>query len=341
MRVQEFDGTAREWNDFVRDREEWTHFHLYEWRDLIRDVHGHDTRYLAARSEDGDLSGVLPLVRVHNPLFGHYVVSMPFVNYGGPLGSAEAVDALADRAVTTARGEGADLLEMRSRERRDLSLPVSHRRVTVVLDLPDDAGTLWDALDGSVRNQVRKPDKKGVDVRFGPDQIAPFFRVFSQHMRDLGIPTQPRSLFASARETFGDDVWFGCAYHEGEPVACGAGFRWNGEFEMTWASALMEHRSLCANMLLYWRFMERAIGEGLDTFNFGRCPPDSGRHRFKKQWGSRDEELWWYQHAANGTEATPSHEDDALYADWGPKLWQELPLPVANALGPRVVRYIP
>jgi hypothetical protein len=36
---------------------------------------------------------------------------------------------------------------------------------------------------------------------------------------------------------------------------------------------------------------------------------------------------------------TPS-PDDAAYA-WGPRLWKHLPVPLATALGPRIVKYIP
>ena len=32
--------------------------------------------------------------------------------------------------------------------------------------------------------------------------------------------------------------------------------------------------------------------------------------------------------------------DDAAYS-WGPRLWKKLPLPVATALGPHIVRGIP
>jgi hypothetical protein len=108
---------------------------------------------------------------------------------------------------------------------------------------------------------------------------------------------------------------------------------------MAWASALVEFKRIAPNMLLYWSFMERAIGEGLTLFNFGRCTPGSGTHRFKQQWGSRDEPLWWYGSSRRDGAATPS-PNDAGYS-WGPRLWKHLPTPVATALGPRIVRYIP
>ncbi|HEY7192134.1 MAG TPA: FemAB family XrtA/PEP-CTERM system-associated protein [Gemmatimonadales bacterium] len=340
LTVERFTGSPAEWDTFVRFAETGTQCHLWGWKSVIERVLGHECIYLVARAPDGRVAGVLPLVRVSSPLFGSYLVSMPFLNYGGALGSDGAVQVLVARALEIARSGDIELLEMRSRHPLPVELPVSHRKITVVRDLaPGRPAQVWDSLRAKVRSQIRRPQKEGIVVRFGPDQVGPFFLVFSRHMRDLGTPTQSRRLFEAAVETFPAQVWFGCAYAGAYPVAAGCGFRWNGEFEMTWAASLAEYNAIAPNMLLYWAFMERAAEQGLATFNFGRCSPGSGTHRFKQQWGGRDEPLWWYQHTTGRRAATPSPDDKAF--SWGPRVWKRLPLPIANMLGPRVVRLIP
>jgi len=337
--VEPFQGSSAEWDAVVRSSTGWTQFHLYDWRRIFEEVFGHECIYLVARNEQGTIGGILPLVRVRSVLFGHYLVSLPFLNYGGPLGTPEAVRALAAAAAERAATDSVKLLELRSRQELPLDLPVSHRKITVVLDLPPQGSqALFKSFDSKLRSQIRRPQKEGVEVRFGREQVDPFFEVFSSHMRDLGTPTQPRRFFEAIAESF-PDAWFGCAWLGEKPVACGAGFRWGGEFEMTWASSLYAYSKLAPNMLLYWAFMERAMEQGLTLFNFGRCTPGSGTHRFKRQWGSRDEQLWWYQRGRGDTTATPSPDQGAF--SWGPRLWRRLPLPVATALGPRIVRYIP
>jgi len=339
--VGRFDGAAEEWDAFVRLASGWTHFHLAGWRSVIERVHGHECLYFAARDGAGKLAGVLPLVRVKSLLFGHFAVSMPFLNYGGPLGSDEAVAALVAHAVELARRDGVKLLELRSRVPLAIDLPVSHRKITVLLDLPaGDPDKLFTGLKAKVRSQVRRPQKEGVTVRFGPDQVGPFFDVFSRNMRDLGTPAQPRRLFEAIAEQFPNDAWFGCAWLGARPIGCGCGFRWAGEVEMTWASTIAEFNRIAPNMLLYWAFLERAAQEGLSVFNFGRCTPGGGTHRFKQQWGGRDQPLYWYAYApGGGPGATPS-PDDSAYA-WGPRLWKRLPVGLATALGPHIVRGIP
>jgi len=340
-RVELYEGTPAEWDAFVRGAAGWTHFHLWGWRDVIERTHRHECPYLAARGPNAVLEGVLPLVRVRSRLFGHFLVSMPFLNYGGPLGGAEAVRALAAEAVAIAERDRAKLLELRSLEPLPLDLPVSHRKITVVLDVPPGGPeALFEGFKAKLRSQIRRPEKEGVSVRFGREQIGPFYTVFSRHMRDLGTPTQPRRFFDVIADEFGGDAWFGCAYLGEVPIACGAGFRWGGEFEMTWASALVAYNRLSPNMALYWAFLERAAREGVTRFNFGRCTPGSGTHRFKQQWGARDVPLHWYQHATGGREVHTPSPDDGAYS-WGPRLWKRLPVALATALGPPIVRGIP
>lgn len=341
LAVAPFDGDPAVWDALVRSAAGWSHFHRWGWKAVLERTHGLECSYLAARDARGQLEGVLPLVRVRSRLFGHFLVSMPFVNYGGPLGSDAAIGSLVAHATELAQRDGVKLLELRSRVPLRVDLPVSHRKITVLLDLPaGDPDKLFAGLKAKVRSQVRRPQKEGVTARFGPDQVGPFFDVFSRHMRDLGTPTQPRRLFEAIAEQFPDDAWFGCAYLGARPIGCGCGFRWGGEFEMTWASTLVEFNSISPNMLLYWAFLERAAKEGLSVFNFGRCTPGGGTHRFKQQWGGRDEPLYWYEYAPGGGAAATPSPDDSAYA-WGPRLWKRLPVRVATALGPRIVRGIP
>jgi len=337
--VERYQGTESEWDAFAAAQAGYTHFHRLRWRQLVERVFGHECIYLASRDEHGRLNGVLPLVRVKSLVFGHFLVSMPFLNYGGPIGTEAGIRALVDAATTMARRDRVKLLELRSRIPLPISLPVSHRKITVVMDLPDKPEALFKRFDSKLRSQVRRPQKDGVTMRFGADQVEPFFGVFAQHMRELGTPTQPLRLFRAIAELFPDDSVFACAYLNDQPVAAGCGFQFGKEFEMTWASSLRPFNKHAPNMLLYWACMERAIAQGLTTFNFGRCTRGAGTYKFKMQWGGREEELWWYGAASQSDATTPSPNDGAY--SWGPRVWRHLPTAVATALGPRIVRYIP
>jgi serine/alanine adding enzyme len=338
LQVERFTGPADEWNAFASRQPGYTHFHRHEWRDIMRGVLRHETIYLAARDREGHLHAVMPLVRVKSRLFGHFLVSMPFLNYGGPLGTRSGIRAVVDAAVQLS-GPGVKLLELRSAIPLPLSLPVSHRKITVILDVAGDADATFKAFDSKLRSQIRKPMKEGVDVLFGPDQVHGFYNVFARHMRDLGTPAQSPNLFSTIARVFSAESLFACAYWNGEPVAAGCGFFFGDEFELTWAASLKSANRIAPNMLLYWSLMRRCIDAGCQRFNFGRCTPGSGTHRFKMQWGGREQPLWWYAHSRSHEATTPSPDQGAYR--WGPRVWRHLPVFLANFVGPRIVRLLP
>lgn len=342
MNVSRFEGTPADWDNFVRAQRGWSHFHLYGWRTVMERVFRHECIYLAARDESGRIAGVLPLVRIRSLIFGHFLVSMPFLNYGGPLGTDEAVGALVAEASALAARLGVKLMELRSRTELPIALPVSHRKITVLLDLPATPDALMKQLPAKLRSQVRRPTKDGVTAKIGPDQLNGFYEVFAHHMRDLGTPVLPRRFFEVARDVFGDQIVFAVAYHEDRPVACGCGFLWDTEFEISWASALRSHNAMSPNMLIYWELMAHVIGRGVRVFNFGRCTRGSGTHKFKMQWGSREEQLWWYRGgaaASSDESATPS-QDTGVFA-LASRAWQRLPVSLTTRLGPAIVKFIP
>jgi FemAB-related protein (PEP-CTERM system-associated) len=336
MQVERFSGDPAAWDSFAESQRGYTHYHRYGWRTVMESVFGHTGIYLVARRDDKTIAGVLPLIRLRSALFGHQLCSMPFLNYGGALGDDDAVRALTTAALDEARRQRIDVVELRSRVPLPIDLPVSTHKITATLELsPGHPELFWKALPSSVRNQVRKPQKAGVEMRFGADQIIPFFHVFARNMRDLGTPTHTVALFEAIARTFPQDVIFGCGYVDGVAVAGGCAIVWGSEIEMVWGSTLREYnRSHAPNMLLYWSFMELACQRGLRVFNFGRCTAGSSTHRFKRQWGARDEPLYWYgPHVAQLA-------DEGAAEKWGPRVWRHLPLPVANRIGPLVRRGI-
>lgn len=339
--IAPFEGTKAEWDGAAQALDGSSFCHRAGWRSVMEEVLGHQTWWWVARGSEGDILGALPLVRVKSRIFGDYLVSMPFLSYGGPVGSVDARRALAAHAIQLADELNVDLLELRTRhDLLDSGLTTNARKLTVVKALPETSEELWEkGLRAKVRSQVRRPLKEGMTVRFGPDQLEPFYEVFATAMRDLGTPVLPRRFFEKLRLEFDDDVLFGVVDFKGSPVAAGCGFFGDDEFEITWAGASREYSRLAPNMLLYWGFMEECIRLGSSLFNFGRCSPDSGTHRFKTQWGTDEERLPWLQRSPTGLLSTPNPDSAKFRA--ATATWRRLPVGVANLIGPRLSRLLP
>jgi len=331
---------GEEWDALVERDPQGTFCQLSGWADVMKDGLSHPVVQLEARDADGVLRGVLPLVRVRSLLSGRCLISMPFLNYGGPLGIAEARERLLANAVEMAEAERIDVLEIRTRDPVAGSLPSTPAKVMTLLDLPDSVEALWsDTFRAKLRSQIRRPIKEGMKLRAGPDQLGAFYTVFKRNMRDLGTPVLPRRFFEALRATFPDEALFTAVYHGEIPVAGGCGILWRGEFEITWASSLREYNRMSPNMLLYAGTMEEVIRRGGDTFNFGRSTPGGGTHRFKRQWGGKDVPLPWIVRSrrAAGAGTRPAGRASELAAG----TWQKMPLPVADRLGPLLARWLP
>jgi len=96
-------------------------------------------------------------------------------------------------------------------------------------------------------------------------------------------------------------------------------------------------RQRAGNDFMYWEVMRRAAGRGSRVFDFGRSKIGTGAHDFKKNWGFVPENLCYRYKLAPGA-SIPDHNP------LNPKYrlfiagWKRLPLVVANAIGPSIVR---
>ena len=333
-------SSASEWDRFVSAAPDSTFCHLHGWQSVMTDVLRHESIHLAARDAHGDIRGVLPLVRVRGVL-GHYLISLPFMNDGGPVGTEDACALLAAHALAEARQSGAGVLELRSRRAVPGDLQTSYRKVAVHLPLPDTVEALWaTTFKAKLRSQVRRPAKEGMTARAGVGELDAFYRVFARNMRDLGTPVLPRSFFEKLQSTFGERVMFTAVFTaDGVPAAASCSLQWRDEIEVTWASSLREFNKLSPNLLLYGTMMEQAIGRGVRVFNFGRSTPGAATHRFKQQWGGVDIPLPWASWSRVADTGTPSADGAGLRL--AQTMWKRMPLFAANRLGPVLARQLP
>ena len=335
------DIEQQEWDDFVESHPDATGYHLWRWRTIFSGVFGHTCEYLALR-EGGTVTGILPLVILDSWLFGRFGVSLPFVNYGGVLATSQAAaDALVAGASASAIARGLTHLEFRHRRRHCPTLPAKQHKVAMRLPLASSPEEMWTALDRKVRNQIRKAEKNGLGVQIGgPELLADFYVVFARNMRDLGTPVYPQKLFSAVLQQFSKHTRVFVVRKGAQPIGAAISYAFHDVLEVPWASALKEYLPLCPNNLLYWSVIQYSISHGFRTFDFGRSTPNEGTFHFKRQWGAEPSPLYWeYRLLSRTTVLDQSPKNPKLRA--AIEAWKRLPLPLANRLGPPIVRGIP
>ncbi len=334
------------WQAYVRSKDQELGYALPAWLHIFSQSFGHKSYVLGVfdtKSTAPKLAGVLAISHVRSALFGSLLCSLPFVNYGGIYSdTTEAAAALEQEARKLCQELGATSIELRHKEPCGLNLPAkADHKVSMVLDLPEDADLLWKGFKDKVRNQVRKAQKNGLTVLRGKAELLDdFYSVFCVNMRDLGTPVYAKSFFAAVLEHLPKETEILCVYRENSCIAAGILYGYGTSMQMPWASSLLHARNFCPNHLLYWEALRLSCEQGFSQFDFGRSTPNSGPWSFKKQWGVREVPLYWEYILPHGAAMPKLSVNNPKY-QLAIAAWKKLPLWLANAMGPHIVRGIP
>jgi FemAB-related protein (PEP-CTERM system-associated) len=330
------------WNEFVETHPEGKIYHRTEWNQLVHKTFGHPVEFITLM-HDGKIVGLLPLTEFKSLLFGHFAVSLPFINYGGPLLSGPTLVEPLNKFLADIRSEKKyDYIELRFDSLRETRLPVKHHKVTFLMELPAESEVLWDSFKAKLRSQIRRPMKENMYSKTGgAELLEDFYRVFAVNMRELGTPVLPKSFFRNILRQFPQNAYIVAVYTEnGLAVAASFLIRSKNILEIPWASSLREYNRLSPNMLLYWDSLKLAIEKGCKVFDFGRCTPGSGTYKFKKQWSSNEHPLCWAYLLPVGKQLPELNPENNKFS-LAIKIWTKLPLGVTKILGPRIIKHIP
>ena len=333
------DGSA--WNEFLASQPGGSFYQLHEWSRINRASMGHESIYLAVHAGT-ELRGVLPLTCVNSTLFGRILCSMPFVNFGGPCAiDASATDALVRRARALARERGVKYLELRCPSALETDMPVSTRKISMMIALERDPEALFGRFTSKHRTNIRRSIKNELVITSGGAELLPvFYSVMEQSWRSLGTPLYKRSYFEQILSTFGERTRiFLCSRH-GAPVAVAFNGYFNGVVEGLWAGGTPEARGLQANYALYWDMIRDACERGFTRYHLGRSTAESGAEDFKKKWNAHAEQLYWYFDRPDGGPMPELNVNNAKFR-LAISAWRKLPLAVTRVAGPLIARAIP
>ena len=327
---------------FVADHPQANLGHDPRWMRVMSDGLGH--RPFSLSAWDGkQVIGWLPLAETSSVLFGRHLVSLPYLNEGGVLADDPQVGAaLVAEAGRIAKQRGARFVELRHRTLCNVPglIPTRSDKMRMTLKLNAGSDELWTSIPSKVRNQIRKGQGRNFQVIFGgAELIDAFYRIFAVNMRDLGTPVFPRSLFAAMLDQFPQQAEICLLRHQNIDVASAILVSQGSITEVPSASCLRAYQSKCANMLMYWKLLERAIERGSTVFDFGRSSEGCGTWQFKRQWGALPEPTGWQQWSI-APNCKPITKEDQGFG-LATRLWRHLPVWLTRLIGPSIVRGIP
>lgn len=339
VRNAEVDDTA--WDAYVSRHPLGSLYHGTAWYRVIETTFAKRVHRCAAISADGEIRGVLPLVRLNGWFLPDMLISLPYCSHGGVIAdNASLASALMAEATRFTEEIGCDVLELRGGPSElEAAWRTRDDKVRMLLRLPGSLEELGKSLGSKRRSQIKRSLRENPEVRVGgAELIDAFYAVFAKKMRDLGTPVYPRSLFENVERYLRNYTRLIVVFIDGSPVAGGVVIRHRDTLEIPWAASDRVYDRVSVNMLLYWEALRFAIDSGSAHFDFGRCTRDSSTFQFKRQWGAEPVVLRW-QYLAHAERSMGTSAGDT--ARRLTALWQKLPLPVANWVGPRITGNLP
>jgi len=325
------------WQQYVEKTPAATFFHQVEWQEVIERAFGHKTYYLYAQQQ-GQITGILPLVHIKSPLFGNALVSNAFCVYGGVVAdNDDAALALDQEACRLGEELGVDHVEFRNRERTNSDRPYKEGMyVTFRKELDPDVDKNLATIPRKQRAVVRKGIKAGL-VSVIDNDAERLFEAYSESVRNLGTPVFPKKYFKILKEVFKEQCEVISIEHEGKLIASVMNFYFRDEVLPYYGGGTAEARNLYANDFMYWEVMRRAVEKGVKIFDYGRSKIGTGSYRFKKHWGFVEAPLF-YEFELVKADSMPDINPLNPKYKFFIAAWKRLPLGMSQMIGPLLAK---
>ena len=229
--------------------------------------------------------GLVPLVFLASRGFGRFLVSLPFVNYGGMIAdSPEGFRLLENEAIKQARALNAQHIELGTRA--PSRLPGFRHKES--FDASSASALVRRVIEGfpsKLRSQVRRA-QRGMTTRSWRCQMSRrvLCRVFALYARFRGHPCTQK-LSSKILEVFPKDAHICVVSHRETPVAGGSSmdsdlpWRFPGRHRI---SVLTSSRPICCYMARCWNMR---ASRASSFFDFSRSRPGQRHLSFKERWG--------------------------------------------------------
>jgi hypothetical protein len=294
------------WLRFVSLQAASSAFHSPEWLEALHRTYGYEPVAFATSGPDGELIGGLLLCRVHSPLTGRRLVSLPFSDHCEALvGSADELTTLLaalKREAETGEYKYIELRPLSSLFAAEAGLEKSDSFCYHKLNLSLTASELFRGFHKDcVQRKIHRAEREGLAYEEGRsvELLRKFYRLQVITRRRLQVPPQPFAWFRNLAECMGEKLNLRVASKDGTPVAAIITLQHGHSLVYKYGASDRAFSSLGGTQLLFWRAVEDAKSQGLWEFDLGRADwENKGLIRFKDQLGAARSSLQYYRHPA-------------------------------------------
>jgi len=339
------------WNKFVTGNPHSHVYHLWEWGDVLCKTYKYERKYVTVRKGE-DVLGVFPCLYVKSLIFGKRLISLPFVEYAGPLLKND-LDSLRTKLVLTQLSDYLEkLLKKLKAEYTEIRQPhqflspllssigfkALQRHVTFRIDLTKEESELWRDMNKKCRNSLRKAMKIGLRIEeVDSDGLEKYYDLYLDAQKRLGSPPHSFDFFRHLYDAFmsAGFLWMTLAIYDDRPIAGVMVFCFRDK--LYWFGNVVDRKysSLNPTNLLLWHTIQRGIESNFSVFDLGQTrKEDRGIYHFKSGWGGSEIVLEDFVLSSKNVELPNPSEKKYVFLS---RMWSMMPKALARKIGPRLI----
>lgn len=185
--------------------------------------------------------------------------------------------------------------------------------------------------NSNTRRKINKAKSAGIHIKSGgAELLKDFYKVYSKRMYELGSPVCGKKIIKQSLKQ--DDYRLFVAYLNKKPIGAATFcIQSDKDCENVLFATDMQYKHLYTSYLLHDAMISYAKKLDLESYWLGRSTRGSSVHIFKKHFHPEEENLYW-----SNSHNVKNIRDNKLLK----KIWRQLPLPIANLLGPFANRFV-
>jgi hypothetical protein len=330
----------RDWDEFVQESAGVIAWHAYHWADFLAKHCGAEF-YPLAVYDGPKIRGILPLYRIRTLRSGEALISIPHFVAGGIVAESSDVQrALLDRTIEISKQLKISHITLKQYKLK-LSGPLctDENYYNRELEMSPDIDQVWRSIPETNRAKVEEARKYDLKLEYPSTDVATFYRFLLRDQHAAGVPCVSKSWVEGLFSTGAYEI--ALLRHKGELVAATMAkkFRDTVSFPFSCLRDQSEGTTLFAYSL-YWQLMTRLAKDGIRICHSGRIPKTDAAFGYRLGWGGT-KHSYYYQYYGVGEGQTEFSTKRGTKRRLVESVWKKLPVGVAQALGPVVVKQFP
>jgi hypothetical protein len=357
LRVVELNATTdRRWESLLRSIPHGLIYHHPAWVEVLEEAYGYQPINLGCEDANGQLRGVLPLLKMRGLFSGRRISSLPRTPVAGPLAfDAQAMTILVGAAVEQVRDmDSAGLqIKMLTNELDGLVDGVvgAPWRATYVLELPERLESLrfGNARNhGQIKRAVNKAAKLGIQVYPAETEheLHAWYELYLDTMRWVVVPPRPYHFFEVAWRRLRPPGMLRlllARHHQGGKSRIVGGLlllMFGQTVFYAFSGWRREDQALRPNNALHWHAIQDACMEGFRYYDFGEVPNNNpGLTEFKSKWGAEQKWLYRYYYPEPRESEINMLDSNSRVHQFASVVWRRLPIKATALLGNMAHRF--